>query len=122
VSVAGGVPMADGSRVFTYDEALAMFPVVRELTSSALAQIDALVNPIQSAEEMADRREEIEATYRSIVTAWAEELTSLGCVVKGLWLVDWDSGAGYYCWKYPEATIAHFHGYEEGFAGRVPLN
>ena len=115
-------PLAEGSRIFSYDEALGMFPLVRELTRSALAQIDALVNPIQSPDEMAGRREELEAAYRAIVEAWAEELVSLGCVVKGLWLVDWDSGDGYYCWKYPEETIAHFHGYEEGFAGRVPLN
>ena len=41
--------------------------------------------------------------------------------IKGLWLVDFDSGAGYYCWKYPEPSLDYFHGYEEGFAGRLPL-
>ena len=46
-------PLVEGSRIFSYDEALGMFPLVRELTRSALAQIDALVNPIQSQEEMA---------------------------------------------------------------------
>ena len=53
---------------------------------------------------------------------WAEEMQSLGIEVKGIWLVDFDSGAGYYCWKYPEPALNHFHGYEEGFAGRLPLN
>ena len=48
-------------------------------------------------------------------------MRSLGLEIKGLWLVDFDSGAGYYCWKYPEPAIDHFHGYEEGFAGRLPL-
>jgi hypothetical protein len=38
-----------------------------------------------------------------------------------VWLVDWDSGAGYYCWRYPEESLGHFHGYQEGFAGRVPI-
>ena len=36
-------------------------------------------------------------------------------------LVDWDAGDGYFCWRYPEPALAHFHGYEEGFAGRVPI-
>ena len=52
---------------------------------------------------------------------WARELTALGLEIKGLWLVDFDSGAGYYCWKYPEPALDHFHGYDEGFTGRVPL-
>ncbi len=47
---------------------------------------------------------------------------SLGAEVKGLWLVDWDSGDGYFCWRFPEAALAFFHTYEEGFAGRLPVN
>lgn len=109
-------------RIFTYDEALGLFPVVRELTGAAVRQIEALVNGVQSREEAESRREELQATYERIVEAWAEEIRSLGCEVKGLWLVDWDSGDGYYCWKYPEESLSHFHGYEEGFAGRVPIN
>jgi hypothetical protein len=39
-----------------------------------------------------------------------------------LWLVDWDSGDGYYCWRFPEQAIGFFHTYEEGFGGRLPIN
>ena len=49
------------------------------------------------------------------------QITGLGLEVKGLWLVDFDSGAGYYCWKYPESSLEYFHGYDEGFSGRLPL-
>ena len=31
-------------------------------------------------------------------------------------------GEGYYCWSYPEETIGHYHGYDEGFAGRIPIH
>ena len=34
-----------------------------------------------------------------------------------MFLVDFDNGEGYYCWKWPEREVDHFHGYEEGFAG-----
>jgi hypothetical protein len=111
----------DGNRIFSYDEALGLFPLVRDLTDSAVRQIEALLNPIQSRDEMETRREEIEATYRRIVDAWSEELQSLGCVVKGPWLVDFDNGDGFYCWKYPEQSLAFFHTYEDGFAGRLPV-
>jgi len=110
-----------GRPVFSYDEALASFPVVRDRTEAAVRQIEALVNGLRSQDEVEARREEIEEASREIVERWTRELESIGCEVKGPWLVDWNSGDGYYCWRYPEPTIGHFHGYEDGFAGRVPV-
>jgi hypothetical protein len=55
------------------------------------------------------------------VTAWAEAVQDLGAEAKGLWLVDFDAGNGYYCWKHPEATVSHYHGYDDGFAGRMKI-
>lgn len=109
-------------RVFTYEDALETFPRVRDLTAAAVRQVEALWNQVQSREEMHDRKAELQEAHARIVQAWAEELATMGCEAKGLWLVDWDSGNGYYCWRYPEAAISHFHGYEEGFDGRIPIN
>ncbi|MCB1037167.1 MAG: DUF2203 family protein [Acidobacteria bacterium] len=108
-------------RTFSYQEALASFPAVRALTSRAVRRIEALVNRLQSREEMENRKKELQQACQEIVDEWTEEVNLLGCEVKGLWLVDWDCGVGYYCWKYPEESLAHFHGYEEGFDGRVPI-
>ncbi|HVS02863.1 MAG TPA: DUF2203 domain-containing protein [Thermoanaerobaculia bacterium] len=108
-------------RIFTYDQALATLPRVRQLTQGAVRQIEALYNQVGSREEGESRRAELEQVSQQIVRLWTDRITALGCEVKGLWLVDWDSGHGYYCWRYPEPSITHFHGYEEGFAGRVPI-
>jgi hypothetical protein len=109
-------------RIFTYDEALSTFPLVRDLTAAAVRQIEALTGSLGSREELDARREDLEEAQEKIVHAWAREVTAIGCEVKGVWLVDWDSGDGYYCWRFPEPSIAHFHTYDEGFAGRIPLN
>lgn len=106
---------------FTYEEALITFPQVRDLTGAAVRQIESIVNRVQSLDEMEARKDEIEQAYDRVVQAWALEVHRLGCEVKGLWLVDWDSGDGYYCWKYPEDTLSHFHGYDEGFSGRMAI-
>jgi hypothetical protein len=45
-------------------------------------------------------------------------MEALGVEVKGLWLVDFDNGSGYYCWQWPEEGLEYFHGYEEGFEAR----
>ena len=66
-------------------------------------------------------RSRTERTVEGILNGWREEVEALGIEVKGPWLVDFDSGAGYYCWKWPEESLEFFHGYDEGFAGRVPL-
>ncbi len=103
------VPEKDPARrIFTLEEARALLPRVRELTSEAVARFGSLPGTL-------------ERERRAVVEGWVSELESLGCEIKGLWLVDFDSGGGYYCWKYPEPAIDHFHGYEEGFSGRLAL-
>lgn len=112
---------ADAPRVFTYEEALETFPRVYRLTETAVKRVEAIYNRVQSLEEGEDRRRELDQAYREIVRSWAEEIQEIGCEVKGPWLVDWDCGEGYYCWRYPEPNLSHFHGYDEGFAGRLPI-
>ena len=97
-------------RTFTFDEARKVLPAVRERTRRAIGKIEALGGDAEApggpgAEE--------------ILLAWAREMNGLGIEVKGPWLVDFDSGDGYWCWRWPEETLDYYHGYEEGFAGRV---
>jgi hypothetical protein len=106
-------------RTFTFDEARALLPSVREKTQRALAALDGLA--AASDEDAGAARARMESAVESILNGWRAEVEALGIEVKGPWLVDFDSGAGYYCWKWPEASLEFFHGYEEGFAGRVPL-
>ena len=61
------------------------------------------------------------AALQEVVDAWTKDLQSLGAEPKGLWLVDFDNGDGYYCWCYPETGITHYHGYADGFAGRMKI-
>lgn len=88
---------------------MALLPEVQRITSEAADRIDAL-----DSEDPAD--------YQRVVGEWAEAILAHGIEVKGLWLIDFDSGAGYYCWKHPEPALEYFHGYDEGFGGRVKLN
>jgi len=96
-------------RIFTYEEAIALLPEVQRITNDAVAEVEAL-----DSDDPAD--------YEVTLQRWAEAILALGVEVKGLWLVDFDSGAGYYCWRHPEPALEHFHGYDEGFPGRVKLN
>ena len=113
--------MSENSQIFTYEEALDTFPLIRQLTASAVNQVQSLYNRVQSSSELEQRREELESASNTIIEAWVAEVSNLSCEVKGLWLVDWDCGDGYYCWRYPEEALGFFHGYEDGFQGRMPI-
>ena len=104
--------------IFSYEKASALIPEVRRLTAAAVAELEAAFAQRTNGEVDGEENSE---EYQRIVGGWAESVARLGIEVKGLWLVDFDSGSGYYCWKYPEASLQFFHGYEEGFGGRVPL-
>ena len=97
-------------RIFTLDEARGLLSEVREITTEAAARYSELPEGDEAEEER-----------KEIAGEWIRRISTLGVEIKGLWLVDFDSGAGYYCWKYPEVSLEYFHGYEEGFAGRLPL-
>jgi hypothetical protein len=96
-------------RIFSYEQAVALLPEVQRITSEAVERVETAVSTESEV-------------YEDIVTEWAEAIMTLGIEVKGLWLIDFDSGGGYYCWKHPEPALEYFHGYDEGFGGRVKLN
>lgn len=95
-------------KIFSYEEALALLPGVQRLTGEAVERVDSL------GEEAVDE-------YQQLVEEWAAGVMNLGIEVKGLWLIDFDNGSGYYCWRWPEPSLQYFHGYDEGFGGRVML-
>ncbi|HVR43875.1 MAG TPA: DUF2203 family protein [Thermoanaerobaculia bacterium] len=114
--------MARRKRIFSYERALALLPEARRITGEAVDELEQLLSAETVSEEQLEVPAELVPEYQRIVSAWAEAILDMGIEVKGLWLIDFDSGAGYYCWRYPEETLEWFHGYEEGFPGRIKLN
>jgi hypothetical protein len=101
-------------RIFSYDEAAALLPSVKRLTEEAVREVAA----IQGSQP----RDELSEEAMAAVARWGEALRSLGVVVKGLWLADFDNGSGYYCWRYPEEHLQYYHTYEDGFRGRMRIH
>jgi len=91
---------------------MTLLPEVRRLTDGARARIEQLGVPQSQTER--DQASQV-------VNEWASALIALGLEVKGLWLVDFDNGSGYYCWQYPELGLQYFHSYQDGFSGRMRI-
>jgi hypothetical protein len=105
---------------WSLEAARQLIPDVRARTARAVEEVERLESE-RDALPPGARRAEAEERVQDAVQRWAREMEALGADVKGLWLVDFDSGAGYYCWSWPEEELAFFHGYEEGFAGRARI-
>ena len=108
-------------RTFTLADAQRMLPDLRARTERAVDRAHGLVEELEQLSKTDPRRTAMLETMDGVVTSWARDLRTMGLDVKGLWLVDFDTGEGYYCWKYPEPAVQHYHGYEDGFAGRMKV-
>ncbi len=105
----------EGKRIWDFDEAQSILGSVRERTRRAVEAVAAL--DLTNDEE--DDAGRVKAAW--ILAEWARDIEALGVEVKGPWLVDFDCGSGYYCWRWPEEKLEFFHGYEDGFAGRTRI-
>jgi len=115
------MPLDRRGRVFSLDDARAMLPQIQELTAAAAREVDPMMQQLEDLDADAPEHSHLHASVTRIVTAWAEAVHDLGAEAKGMWLVDFDGGSGYYCWRHPETAISHYHGYDEGFAGRMKI-
>jgi hypothetical protein len=123
------MPPHDERPFFSLDEARALLPRVKHVTADAVRRVERLaaelhgMSPGSSSGVDADQpeHEALSTAMQEVVKGWAEELQTMGVEPKGLWLVDFDNGEGYYCWCYPEDGITHYHGYTDGFAGRMTI-
>jgi hypothetical protein len=110
-------PVNEKKKTFSYAEAVALLPEARRLTEEAWSRVEAIQGETSAEELHPDVRRDIDR----VVSEWAYNIMEMGIEVKGLWLIDFDNGSGYYCWRYPERGLHFFHSYEDGFSGRVPI-
>ena len=112
----------DAPRIFTLSEANETLQLVKQITSNSYRELQAVKTRLQNLLPTDPRVVYIEMQYEGIVKKWISKMERLGVVVKGLWLIDFDTGDGYLCWKYPELEIAYYHHYTGGFAARRPIS
>ena len=114
------VPLASG-RQFSLEEASRLLPSVKLVTAEAVRETEELSRELRQHGEAHPKHDVLTEQLDSVVSRWASRLKELQVEAKGLWLVDFDNGAGYYCWRHPEAGLHYYHTYEDGFSGRIRI-
>jgi len=133
-----------GDRTFTQEEAQGLLPVLESLLKRALEGkklIETIDGEFQELShrifleggvllrvgQWSARKAEREKAMQAVRDSLAE-IDAIGVQVKDLdiGLLDFPCRVGeqiiLLCWKLGEARITHWHGTEEGFAGRKPID
>jgi hypothetical protein len=131
-------------RTFTLDEAQALLPVLESLLRTAI-NAKKVMEQVESEQQAVARRIFLNGgTYLDVVPLARRkaermkaeqrakdalaEIDSIGVQVKDLdiGLLDFpcqvEGRIVLLCWKLGEKSITHWHGTEEGFAGRKPID
>lgn len=107
-------------RQFTLGQATAVLPLIYRLSEESCGEVSDYLNRLKAYPDKAHPVAiEIEARINSIIEKWQQKIEKLGAEPKGLWMADFDKGDGYFCWKYPETEIKFWHGYQDGYSGRI---
>lgn len=114
---------------FTLDEARIVFPIVYRLTKRYSERVHGLIAKIENLSQTqnlgahnSSLADSLEAEAGRLIVEWQEKIQKLGGLPNGHWVVDFDSGDGYFCWKYPEPAIDFWHHYRDGFSKRIKLS
>lgn len=109
-------------KIFKRNEAQDSLPLIYHITDETNKRVKKLMHRLHVLQGTdVVLASEIEKEINKEVSKWQSKIQKLGAVPKGMWLADFDSGSGYYCWKFPEVEIKYFHGYQDGFSGRIEL-
>lgn len=107
-------------KIWTLKEARSVFPRIYQITEEYYNIVEKLKKELEKI--LPEKQQErIEDEIQRNIEIWVMKMYEFGVEVKGLWLVDFDNGRGYYCWKYNEPDILYEHDYESGFKGRKPI-
>lgn len=116
----GNVVEINRKKIFTLQEARQLLPLIYRMTEESCRNVKILLNRIEAFPDKSHPSvAPIEEKINIIIDRWQEKVAKLGVQPKGLWMTDFDNGEGYYCWKFPDNEINHWHGYQDGFSGRI---
>ncbi len=136
--------MLDSPTIFTLEEVNALVPRLKPLIAAQMGRrseieerleqlagvLGAMPDSIQIEERdpplVCDLKRELAVRVETYQSAW-REVEDLGAVLKDprVGLVDFyghvDGKLVWLCWKFGEDAVMHYHGLDEGFAARKPI-
>jgi hypothetical protein len=99
-------------RTFTQEEALDLLPIVRRITERVAAEVAEMQEQIRFVPYSEPLYQRLSSQIELAVRRWAIKISKLGCEPRGVWLVDFDAGEGWFTWRLGDKGLAFFHSHE----------
>ena len=95
--------------------------MVNKITAKYRCEVEDIIEKIDRLTSDDPALVDLEESMNQLIQAWHFKVKKLGGIPKGLWLVDFDNGEGYFCWKYPEKSIEFVHDYQGQYKNRKKI-
>lgn len=106
---------------FTLESAKEILPIIQRATKHADSEIKVLLAKMSEIDPRSSEGVAIELQVNELFVQWQTKMTKLGVEGKGMFMVDFDTGVDYLCWKFPETSLEHRHEYTEGMQHRTKI-
>ncbi len=111
------------SRVFTADEAQDLLGIIYKITKHHSELVKGLIGKVDVRQKSNDPESwKLEQEINVHIETWKNKVQKLGLVPRGLWIGDFPTEDGYYCWKFPEQKINYWHSKTDGYSKRVSIH
>ncbi len=109
-------------KIMSLDEVRALLPRLIEQTEHTIRTMSKGKKILDNVLLPENEQESIETDMVELFSLWVSWVRLHGGKVKGPWLIDFDNGHGYFCWRYGEKDIMYEHEYDNGFENRQPID
>ena len=108
---------------FSVEEAQQLIPILNRMTQNYVQVVERIMTQLESlSSENFERIAELESKINKDIAAWHSKVKKLGGIPKGLWIVNLDSGNGYFSWQHGETQLMYWQNYSQSFKERQPLH
>ena len=105
---------------FTEGDAVSLLPIIRRITEHTAEEVDALQEQLRFVPHDEPLHKRLYAQVEATVRRWAIKVSKLGCEPRGIWLVDFDAGEGWYTWRLGDEGLTFFHSHARPAGADAP--
>jgi hypothetical protein len=116
----GNVIVLNRKRTFSVIDAGSILPLVYRVTEAAHLEIKRLIDSMdQLPGNLDEQAVALEGSVVNVIQKWQDKVQKLGALPLSLGSVEFDTGDGFFSWKYPETEIKFWRAYADSHLGRV---